>query len=147
MKDLYSKLTITESIPLAAIATDTTTNGTAISLSEHNSVVFVFFAGTLTDGAYLPGVEFSADGGSTWTDVAAADLHGALVSIALTDDDTTQKVGYKLKGGYDSSGTYVKAGGQLRATIVSSATSTGGLLGAFAILSNEKQIGGSSIIE
>ena len=141
MIDLKSKLTVVNSIPTATIS-----NGAAVSLTDHNSIVFIFEAGTLTDGTYTPGVEFSSDGGSTWTDVDASDLHGTLSDFAATDDDTNQVVGYKLKGGYDSSGTYVKAGGMLRATIVSASTSSGGVLGAKAILSNEKQIGGSPII-
>ena len=145
MLDLKSRLTVQNTIDIQAL-TDGTVNGAEVSLADHNSIVFILSAGTITDGTHTPALEFSDDGGSGWAAVDASDMHGAFTAVTGTDDDTTQMVGYKLKGGYDDSGTYQKAAGKLRVTIVTASATTGGIVGVIAVLSNEKQAGGSPII-
>jgi len=137
MLDLNSALSVDYTLPVQLINSDTDTDGaTGVSLADNHSAIITFVTGVLTDGDYLPVVLESVDGGSTWTAVAAADLHGALeIWDADTDDDAIQTVGYKGSAGMIN----------VRITSTNNAGS-GATLGAFVTLGDEKQAGGSSIV-
>jgi hypothetical protein len=76
---------------LAPAARTATANGTGIDLANVASAMIVFIVGTITDGTHTPKVQESDDG-STFTDVAAADLIGSLAVLA---SNTNQRVGYR----------------------------------------------------
>lgn len=134
MLDLKSRLTTAISLPIAARSSNSEVNGTAISLGGYNSAVVVLTTGTITDGTHTPKLEESSDGGSTWSDVAATDLHGAFTAVVAANDDTVQTVGYK------------GSAGQIRVTITDASSTTGGVIGANVILSDEQHAGGSPVI-
>lgn len=89
MKDLKSKIDAVTSIAPAAITT--TVTGAGVNILGYESALVLITPGTITDGTHTPKLQESDDD-STYTDVAAADLHGAFAAIS---SDTPQKVGYK----------------------------------------------------
>jgi hypothetical protein len=110
-----------------AISSDTTTNGTGIDTTDYESVTFAYQSHTLTDGTYTPLIRESDDN-STYTDVADADLTvtEASVAFAATADNTVKKIGYTGTKKY------------VRASVVSTGTSSGGGMSAMAILGHPK---------
>lgn len=108
---------------IQAISSDTTTAGSSIDLTGFNSATFAIQSGTLTDGTYTPVISDSDDG-STFTAVADDFLIGteAEAAFAATDDNAIKTIGYV--GGKQ----YVKL------SIVSASTSSGGTIGAQALL-------------
>lgn len=122
MHDLHTKISEKVALNIAAITTNTTTNGASVERTGSESLEFVIQSGVLTDGAYAVNVQHSDDG-SVWADaVAADDLLGAEPSFAATDDNVVKSVGY--------------IGGKkfARIQIVSTGVTTGGTLGAVAVL-------------
>ena len=133
MLDLHSGLDVSQDIPTVAHNGNGATNGTGVSLSNNVSAVVVFEAGAVTDGTHTPTVEESNDG-TTWTTVAAEDLHGTLVAVTTANDPLVQTVGYK------------GSAGNIRAVWTDATSTTGGVTGALIILGGRKQTGGSPII-
>lgn len=112
---------VVASIPIAAIATDTTTDGTGVAWGRFRSVMVVIWSGTVTDGTFTFEVQDSDDD-SSYTAVADAYLEGA--EPALTTDDTVVVVGYKGTRKY------------LRVVCVSTDTTSGGVVGALIVCAN-----------
>lgn len=108
---------------IQTIATDTTTAGTSVDLLGYNSATIAIHSGTLTDGTYTP-VLSDSDDNSTFTAVADDFLIGteADASFVATDDNKIKTIGYV--GGK----RYIKL------SIVSASTTSGGILGAQALL-------------
>src|SRR4051812_5540596 len=75
---------------LAPAARTTTASGTGVDLQDFDAAMVVFHPGAITDGTHAPSVEESDDD-STYTAVAAGDLHGTLANLAA---NTVQRVGY-----------------------------------------------------
>jgi hypothetical protein len=113
--------------PRAAIATDTTTVGTAIDLQGYESCEFVILSGVLTDGTYTPLIEESDDN-SSYSAVADADLLSteAAEAFAATDDAEAHSIGYVGHKRY------------VRLSIVSAGTTSGGFLAAMAYLGHAR---------
>lgn len=76
---------------LAPAARTATANGTGIDLANFASATLVFSVGVITDGTHTPKMQESNDN-STFTDVAAADLIGALAVLASS---VNQRQGYR----------------------------------------------------
>lgn len=76
---------------LAPAARTATANGSGVDLASFASATVAFSVGTITDGTHTPKVQESDDN-STFTDVAAADLIGALAALA---SNVNQRVGYR----------------------------------------------------
>jgi hypothetical protein len=76
---------------LAPAARTATANGSGIDLASFASATVAFSVGTITDGTHTPKVQESDDN-STFTDVTAADLIGALAALA---SNVNQRVGYR----------------------------------------------------
>lgn len=107
---------------IQAIISDTTTAGTEIDTQTFEALTFIIQAGTLSDGTYTPLIQHSDTSGSGYTDVADADLIGTEAGAALDTSNTTSRIGYVGKKRY------------VKLSVVSASTSSGGTLGALAIL-------------
>ena len=92
MKDLQSEIGLATSIAPAAITA--TATGTGVDLLNFNSAVLSLVFGVVTDGTHTVKLQESVDD-STYTDVAAGDLVGAVTVVTSTESNTVQKVGYK----------------------------------------------------
>ena len=134
MTMLDINLNVIQSIKPQVYATNTALEGTAADLGDNLSAVVVFDVGTLADGSYLPSVEESNDGGSTWAAVAAGDLRGTLVAVTVSNDPKIQQV------------VYQGMAGKIRPVITPTGATTGGPIAAQVILGDEKQAGGSVYI-
>jgi len=124
-KELKSTTKSLVALNTQSISSDTTTNGVIIDTAGYESVLFVIQSGTVTDGTFTPLVQEGDDSGlSDAASVGDADLTNTEASSAFVaaDDNTSKSIGYV------GSKRYVKC------NIVSASTSSGGTLGAVAIL-------------
>ena len=125
-RELKSDLKVTPALNPQTISTDTTTDGTAIDLKGYDSCLFAFQSGTLTDGTYTPVIEESSTGDFSGEETAVADADltntEANTAFAATDDNKVKTIGYTGSERY------------VRFTVVSASTSSGGVVGATAIL-------------
>lgn len=129
--DLHSNIKQEVALDVQAITTDTTTAGNILDLKEYDSCEFLLVAGTLTDGDYTPLLEESDDSGfSTSNAVADDDLlpsgTGQEATAALDTSDTAKRIGYRGSKRY------------VRLSLVSANTTSGGTLGAVAVLGHPK---------
>ncbi len=124
MRELHTSLEVVAALTPRTIATDTTTAGAVVDRQGFEAVEFVIAAGTLTDGAYAVAITECDTSGGSYTAVDDADLIGteADIAYALTEDNEVHKIGYK------GSKQFVKL------SIVSTATTSGGVIGAVALL-------------
>lgn len=125
MKDIHNNVTTSVALSPQVIATDTTTVGAIIDTRDTDGLEFIIASGTVTDGAYAILIE-TGDVANLSDAAAVADamLLGteADAGFALTDDDTTKTIGVK----HDNK-RYA------RLSVVSTATTTGGLFSAVAV--------------
>lgn len=128
--DLHHDIDAEVALDTQAITTDTTTVGNIIDLKGKLAIDFAITSGTLTDGDYTVLLEEGdAANLSDAAAIPAARLLGtqgpagvALPKFELTDDDTIFRVGFfKLKR-------------FARLSLVSANTTSGGTLGALAIV-------------
>lgn len=131
--DLNSRVDALLSISPQTGVTNGTTNGAEVIVNRlYNSVMVVFLSGTVTDGSHAPKVQESNDG-SSWSDVAAADLYGtALAAFEAADDDSVQQVGYR--------GSF----GRIRAVLTTTGATTGGAFAALVVGGHKKHSGGAT---
>lgn len=126
---VYNNVKAVPSLNVQAIASSTTTNGTAVDLDQTGQdfrvATLVVVSGTLTDGTYAFKVQESANGTSGWTDVPAERLQGSNPSLAATDDNEVHEVGVIPDPGNARF---------LRAVCTSASVTTGGTVGAFFLL-------------
>ena len=121
--DLHNVITAENALDIAAITTDTTTLGDIIDMKDKLALDFLVQSGTLTDGAYVVKLEDGDDSGlGDAADIPAANLLGALPAFALSEDNVVKRVGFFKRKRF------------VRLSIVSTATSTGGTLGAIAVV-------------
>lgn len=112
-QNIYQDLGFVQSLnPVAR--TNGTANGTGVDLAGFEGALIKLDVGAVTDGAHAPKIQESDDN-AAFTDVAAADLVGALVNIV---SNTPQKQGYIGRKRY------------LRAVIVTTGATTGAIAGA-----------------
>jgi hypothetical protein len=125
-RELHSNVKVVKARTTATISSDTTSAGDIIDLAGYGSCMFVMLSGTLVDGAYAPKIEVGNNSGlSDAVELTGSSLLGttALGSFALADDNAVKKIGFKVN-------TYRYA----RLSIVSTAVTSGGPIGAIAIL-------------
>jgi hypothetical protein len=133
MRDLLNTLVSKMAKAAAAISSNTTTNGTVIDLQGFDSCRFDIHSATLTDGAYACSVqEGTLADGSDMADAAAAQVLGT-AAFAATDDNTVKSL------------SYVGSKRYARVKIVSTGVTTGGTLGAIAVLSRQRHTGGKAV--
>jgi hypothetical protein len=131
-KDIESVLKESVAIPAQAIAADGTTNATAIDMQGYESVMFVPFVGTLTDGDFTPALLEGDDTNvANATAVADADLlptgTGQEASAALDTSNTASKIGYRGTSRY------------VFCNLVAANVTTGGDAGVIAIQGHPAQ--------
>lgn len=120
--DVYNDISVLNAFDIQTISSNTTTNGDIIDTQGFEAVTFVFQTGTVTDGDYTVLLEESDDSGFTTSNaVADSDLIGTEAGASFTLDTDDNKVS---KLGYNGNKRY------LRASIVSTNTSSGATLGA-----------------
>ena len=125
-REIHNNVKVLKARTSSAISSNTTSAGDIIDLAGYGSCEFVMLSATLTDGAYAPLIEVGNDSGlSDAATLTGASLLGttALGSFALTDDNAVKKIGFRV-----NSFRYA------RLSIVSTAVTTGGTIGAIAIL-------------
>lgn len=114
---------VASSLPVAAIATDTTTNGTGLAWGAYRSVMVVIFGGAITDGTFVFEVQDSDDD-SSYTAVADAYLEGTEPTLISTSDNNLTVIGYKGTRKY------------VRVSVTSTGTTSGGVVSALIICAN-----------
>lgn len=120
--DLHHATKVTPGLTSQTIATDTTTLGEIIDTAGFTALEFAVLSGTLTDGAYAVSLlESDASDMVGATAVAAAEQLGD-ADFAIADDDGAKRIGYIGKKRY------------CRLSVVSTATTAGGVLAAVAVL-------------
>lgn len=120
--DLHNEATSRVGLVIGAITTNTTTSGAIIDTAHYESLEFYILSGALTDGTYTAQIWHGNDSGlSDAVQLTGEEVLGSAV-FALTDDNATKRIGYVGKKRYV----------QLR--ILSAAVTTGGTLGAVAVL-------------
>lgn len=126
MKDLHSNILQKVALNIQAISSDTTTVGNIIDTRGFQSCEFVNISGTITDGDYALLIEHGDEANlSDAAPVADADLIGTEAAASFDADDDDNKA---LRVGYIGEKRYV------RASLVSTNTTSGGTLGVLAIL-------------
>jgi hypothetical protein len=125
--DLFHNLSVKPAFNFQAISSSTTTNGATIDTAGFYSLTFAIQSGTLTDGAYAITM-FHGDEADMSDEVAVPSdfILGSLADagFAASDDNETHRVGYAGKKRY------------VRIKVVSTSVSTGGSLGAIALLAD-----------
>ena len=125
-KDLHNNTEQKIALNIQAITSDTTTAGAIIDLQGYGAIEFIVQSATLTDGTYT--VKLEEGNAANLSDAAVPDtsnVFGSLPSFASTDDNVAKRVGYR-----------VGAKRYVRLSIVSTGTTSGGTLGASALLGN-----------
>lgn len=118
--DVVAKKTLS---PVAR--TDGTANGTAVDRvvsGGTGDAVLLVSTGTITDGSHAIKVQESADGSTGWTDLAAANIQGAMPTVVAANDDTMFEVGLRPTLRY------------LRAVATSTGSTTGGVFACAFLL-------------
>lgn len=119
--DLHHSIKVSVGLTSQTISTDTTTLGAIIDMQGFESCEFVLISGTITDGAYaVTLLEEDAAGMGAATAVSSDHQLGD-ADFALTDDDAAKRIGYIGKKRY------------VRLSIVSSATTSGGVFAGVCI--------------
>jgi hypothetical protein len=129
-RDLHSNIDDRVALDPQAIGSDTTTVGNIIDTAGYESLEFLLWTKTVTDGDYAWKIEHGDDSGlSDAADVASTDLLGVLTGFtADTDDNKVNRVGYIGKKRY------------VRMSVVSTNTTTGvDAIGGIAILGHPKR--------
>jgi allantoicase len=125
--DLKNNVSASNALNIQAISSNTTVTGVSIDTKGFESATFAIQSATLTDGTYTPEVQESDDN-STFTAVADDFLIGteANAVFVATDDNKVKTIGYAGKKRY------------LKLTLTSTGVTSGGTLGATAILGHPK---------
>lgn len=92
--DLHHKVFAVNAFDLVAIIADGTVVGNIIDTLGFESIEFIGFSGTITDGIHTFKLEDGDDSGlSDAADVPAEQILGDLPSFVAADDDTVLRVG------------------------------------------------------
>lgn len=120
--DLHNEATSRVGLNIAAISTNTNTDGAIIDTAQFESLEFYIQSATITDGTYVAQLfHGNAANLSDAVQLTGEEVLGAATFI-LTDDNVTKRIGYVGKKRY------------VRLRIVSTGVTTGGTLGAVAVL-------------
>ena len=143
--DLHNFVKTAFALNVQTINSNTATNGNIIDTEAFESLEFLIFSQTITDGTYVPSIYESDDSGMAGATVVTSDFligttnvvepipsFGSPVVDAIADatftgaddDDKVARIGVLNKKRY------------VRLTLTSTLVTTGGLLGAFAVQSH-----------
>lgn len=127
----YNTTLVLNALVPAVRSANTAVNGITIdrvqSTNRFGAVGFAFTTGTLTDGSIAVKLQESDDD-SSWADVAAGDLEGAIGTVAATADNTQLEMAYKGVKRY------------VRIVATTSGATSGGATSAVAILGSPRRI-------
>lgn len=128
-QDLYNNVKDEVGLEIQSISTDTTTNGEIIDTYGYESLTYILYSQDITDGDYAPVIEVGDE--SDLSDAAEIDSDFVLGSLSdaafdSDDDDITKRVGVVSDKRY------------VRLSIESTNTSSGGTLGATALLGHPR---------
>lgn len=133
----YNEVLVTPSINPGA-KVNGTVNGTGVDLwynalgavdhQKFRSAVVVFQTGTVTDGSHVAHLQDSDDN-STYADADAADIQGSLPTFTTNaaHDNAIAEIGYHGVKRY------------VRAQLVTTGATTGGVIGAVVVLSEPRR--------
>jgi hypothetical protein len=139
-REFYNDILPEVAMTQQTISTNTTTAGEIIDTAKYDGgIMFVIFSGTLTDGTYTPLIQDGDDSGLSDAAVVAdknivpVNVSGtwyttgqeAAIAYALTEDDTVKAIAVVGTKRY------------VRLSLVSAATSSGGVIGAIALKKGE----------
>lgn len=120
--DLHNNAAGRVGLNTSSITTNTNTDGAIIDTASHQSLEYYIQSGTLTDGTYTVQLFHGDNSGlSDAAQVTGEEILGSAV-FAATEDNTVKRVGYIGKKRY------------VRIRIVSASVTTGGTVGAVAVL-------------
>jgi hypothetical protein len=126
-RTLYNELIPVRALPITTIAIDGIRSGsvidTGIFANDFRTVAFTVFTGAVTDGTYAFTVQDSDDGSTGWADVASSQIQGSLPTLTSADDFR-----HDIFFGVAPVKQY------LRLQVTAATTSSGGLVGATALL-------------
>lgn len=128
-EDLHSIINNKVALNYGAISTNTTTVGSIIDTKNFESLEFIIYSGTITDGTFTPKLEAGDEAdGSDFAEVDEAFILGTIANATFTgaNDNATKRIGFV---GHDR---YV------RLSLVSTSVTSGGSLGAVALLGHAR---------
>jgi hypothetical protein len=120
--DLHNEATARTGKTIAAISTNTNTDGAIIDTAHYESLEFYILSGTVTDGTYVAQLFHGNDSGLSDAAQVSSEEQLGTATFILTDDDATKRIGYVGKKRY------------VRLRLVSTGVTTGGTFGAVAVL-------------
>lgn len=132
MRDQKSAITTSLGLNITAISADGTTAGNIIDIAGYESVTFIPFSGTLTDGTYTPLIEHGD--ASNLSDAAAVSddflvgTEANAAMVAANDNIASKRIGYVGNKRY------------VRLSMVASGVTSGGTVGAVCILGNPSKV-------
>lgn len=131
MRDsLYDDTVARPALPTVARTANAAVNGLTVDKHYQNNrfraLLFVVQTGTITDGTTVFTMQDSDDG-TAWTAVNSSNVQGTLPTVAATNDDTTYEIGYTGERRY------------VRLVATQSGATTGGIMGAVAIMSSPRK--------
>jgi len=119
--EIHYKSLVDSAFNSQAVSTDTTTAGNIIDTMTFEALEFIFQSGTITDGTYTVSLEEGDDAALADAAAVSADETLGSISFVAADDNTAKRIGYIGKKRY------------VRASVVSTGTSTGGTLAGSVI--------------
>lgn len=122
--DLHNEATSRVGKTSAAITTNTNTDGAIIDTAGYESLEFYLLTAAITDGTYTLQIFHGNDSGlsdATQATVANEEVLGS-VAVTSANANSTRRIGYVGKKRY------------VRLRIVSTGVTTGGTMGAVAVL-------------
>ena len=127
---LYNDVLARPALPLA-LRTNGTVAGSTVDKQDpaggadgFTAALLVVLAGTITDGTHTVTVQDSDDG-SAWAAAAAEHIQGGPVALTSANSNAVAELGYSGPKRY------------IRARVVTSGATTGGTVGAVAVLGGE----------
>lgn len=120
--DLHNNAAGRVGLNSAAITTNTNTDGAIIDTAGFQSLEYYIQSATITDGTYVVQLFHGDDSGLSDAAQVTGELILGSASFVAADDNTVKRVGYIGKKRY------------VRIRIVSTGVTTGGTLGAVAVL-------------
>jgi hypothetical protein len=125
--DLHTKVKAEQALNHQEITSNTTTVGEIIDTLDFESIEFILQSATVTDGVYTVKLEDGDDAAlADAADVSSELVLGTLPDLILSDDNVVRRVGTIAKKRY------------VRLSVVSTGITSGGFMGAVAILSHPK---------
>ena len=129
-KEIHDEIKVLSARNLAAITSNTTSAGNIIDTAGHESLEFLIYSNALTDGVFTPLIAVGNAADLSDAVTVSSDATKILGTVAgatfiSTDDNVVKKIGVRADG-------YRYA----RLSIVSTGVTSGGTLGAVAVLAH-----------